>query len=136
MSPGANRWLRFVAGGAVNTAVTYALYLALAVVAPYQVAYLIAYVTGIALAYVINSKLVFATPLSLGRASTYPLIYVVQYLAAAGLLALLVEVAGMSETYAPLAVIVAMIPVSYGLNWLALRSKLRASESGSGLPDP
>lgn len=130
------RGLRFIAGGAVNTALTYALYLGLAIFLPYQAAYLIAYVAGIALAYVINSKFVFDTPLSAARASVYPIIYVVQYFLAAGLLAVLVEFVDLSEKIAPLVVIVAMIPVSYGLNWLALRRRLPASESGSGLPSP
>jgi len=130
------RWLRFIVGGAVNTALTYALYLGLATFLPYQVAYLIAYVAGIGIAYLINSKLVFGTPLSLKRASVYPLVYLVQYVIAAGLLAVLVEFAGLSEKIAPLVVIVAMIPVSYGLNWLALRTRPAASGSGNAPPGP
>lgn len=130
------RWVRFIAGGAVNTAVTYALYLGLATFLPYQVAYLIAYVAGIALAYIINSKLVFGAPISLRRASVYPLIYVVQYVLSAGLLALLVEYGGLSAKIAPIIVIVAMVPVSYGLNWLALTARRPGSGSGSELQDP
>jgi putative flippase GtrA len=125
------RWARFAAGGIANTAVTYALYLALIRVISYQWAYLMAYAVGIVMAYVVNSALVFRTAMSLAGLFAYPLVYVAQYLIAAGLLAAAVEWAGLPVTLAPLAVIAAMIPVSYVLNRLAL-----ARSPGSGSPGP
>lgn len=123
------RWFRFAAGGVANTVVTYLIYLALIPLLPYQAAYFVAYVLGIAIAFIINSVFVFRVPLSLGRFFAYPLIYVAQYLMAAGLLAIGVEYLRLSVELAPLAVIVAMIPVSYLLNRLVL-----ARSPGSGLP--
>jgi putative flippase GtrA len=123
------RWFRFAAGGVANTVVTYAVYLALIRIMPYLAAYLAAYVVGIVIAYVVNSVLVFRVPLSLGRFFAYPLVYVVQYVIAAGVLAVCVEYVGLSVSIAPLAVIAAMIPVSYLLNRFAL-----SRSPGSGLP--
>lgn len=110
------RWARFAAGGLFNTAATYLIYLGLIRFIPYQAAYLVAYALGILIAYVLNSILVFRVPLSLGRFSTYPLVYVVQYVIAAGLLAVAIEFLHLSEVIAPLAVLVIMVPLSYVLN--------------------
>jgi len=123
------RWIRFVAGGVANTLVTYAVYLALVQVMPYQWAYFAAYALGIVVAYVVHSILVFRVPLSLGRFFAYPLVYVVQYLISAVLLAISVEYAGLPVSVAPLAVIAVMIPISYVLNRFAL-----GRSPGSGLP--
>lgn len=125
------RWMRFAAGGVANTAVTYAVYLALVQFVPYLWAYLAAYVLGILIAYVVNSIVVFRVPMSLARFFAYPWVYVAQYLIATGLLAIGVEYAGLSVGVAPLAVIAAMIPVSYLLNRIAL-----ARSPGSGPQDP
>ena len=48
---------RFLAAGAVNTALTYAIYLLLLAIAPYLVAYTVAYVSGIAISYLLLSVL-------------------------------------------------------------------------------
>ena len=125
------RWIRFVAGGLLNTGATYLIYLGLIRFLPYQAAYLVAYALGIVIAYLLNSWLVFRVPLSLGRFFAYPLIYVVQYLVSAALLAVGVELLHLSPEIAPLAVLAIMIPVSYALN----RSVLGRSR-GSGLQDP
>ncbi|MGE4062577.1 MAG: GtrA family protein [Rhodospirillaceae bacterium] len=121
------RWLRFVAGGAANTAVTYAVYLALIRFMPYLWAYFVAYVIGIVIAFVVNSRFVFRVPLSLKRFFAYPLVYIVQYLVSTVLLAACVEVLGLSVSIAPLVVIATMIPVSYLLNRFVL---VRAPDSG------
>lgn len=125
------RWVRFAAGGLFNTAATYLIYLGLILVMPYQWAYLVAYALGIIIAYLLNSLLVFRVPLSVKRASTYPVVYIVQYLMAAGLLAIVVEYLHLPETIGPLAVLVIMIPVSYVLNRLVL-----ARSGGSEPPTP
>jgi putative flippase GtrA len=123
------RWIRFFAGGVATTVVSYAVYLALVPFLSYQRAYFAAYVLGIAVAYVINSVLVFRVPLSRSRFVIYPLIYLFQYAMAAGLLALGVEVVGLPVKLAPLAVIVVMVPISYVLNRLVL-----GRSPGNGLP--
>ena len=117
------RWLRFVVGGSLNTVVTYVLYLGLCRLMSYKIAYPLAYGVGIGLAYLYNSRLVFVVPLSVRRAILYPVIYGAQFLLSSGLLVVLVEYGHFSAAIAPLIVLVAMVPVSYGLNWLVLRDR-------------
>jgi putative flippase GtrA len=107
------RKLRFLLGGALNTALTYLLYLGLRGLLGYQLAYFVAYLAGIALSYLINAIVVFRRPLSWGSALAFPLVYVLQYIAGAGLLALFVEGLGLDERLAPLVVVLLLLPGTY-----------------------
>jgi len=107
------RWLRFLLGGGVNTAFTYAVYLALNLVFVYQLAYFVAYTLGVVFAYWFNAVVVFRVPLSWKGFFSYPVVYIVQYAASAFLLGGLVELAGIMESLAPLVVAIAMVPVTY-----------------------
>ena len=111
-----NRYFRFLLSGGINTVSTYLLYLLLASVMHYQVAYLIAYTFGIALAYMLNLRLVFNAQSSLGKVVRYPLIYLIQYFLGAGLLYLLVSVLSLPNALAPLIVIFLLLPISYYMN--------------------
>jgi len=113
LNPRAQRWLRFILGGGANTAFTYGAYLAMNLVLEYQVAYLIAYAMGVVFAYWFNAVVVFRLPLTWKGFFSYPLVYVIQYGASALLLGVLVEVAGVSEILAPLAVTIGMVPLTY-----------------------
>lgn len=97
------------------------MYLALQWVLAYQVAYALAYVTGIALSYWINTRFVFRVQGSRRKQMTFPLVYIVQYAVSAALLHVLVEFAGISSRWAPLVVLVAVVPLTF----LATRSVLR-----------
>ena len=117
------RWqrpLRFLCGGAANTLLSYLLYLALVQVLPYQWAYLGAYVAGIVFAYWVNARFVFEVPLSWKGLFSYPVIYLVQYVIAAGLLEVAVRVIGLPTVYAPILVTAILFPITYLLNKLLL----------------
>lgn len=114
------RFFRFLLSGGVNTLVTYLLYLLLASVMHYQLAYLITYTAGIAFAYFLNVRLVFKSQSSLGKILRYPFIYLLQYALGAGLLFILVGVLNLHAALAPLLVIVLLLPVSYFMNKLIL----------------
>lgn len=114
------RWLRFLLGGGVNTAFTYAVYLALNTVLAYQVAYFIAYALGVVFSYWFNAVVVFRVSLSWKGLLSYPVVYVVQYVASAFLLGGLVELAGIGEVFAPLVVAIVMVPVTYVLSKFVL----------------
>ena len=58
----AGQALRFVLAGGVNTAVTYLLYLALLPVLGYRTAYVLAFVLGIGLSFLLLRHAVFARP--------------------------------------------------------------------------
>lgn len=110
------RYFLFLLCGGINTASTYILYLLLICMINYQLAYLIAYILGIAFAYILNLRLVFNAKPSLGKAVRYPLIYLIQYLLGAGLMYLLVSVITLPSTLAPLLVIILLLPISYYMN--------------------
>lgn len=112
---------RFLAAGAVNTGLTYLLYLALLAVLPYVGAYTIAYVSGIALSYVLNARFVFRTPLSLGAALRFPLVYVVQYATGSCVLVAAVDGAGVSRGLGMLAAIAVSVPATFALSRGLLR---------------
>ncbi len=106
---------RFLAFGALNTLATYALYCVLvAFIAP-QPAYAIVFALGIGLAYVLNSRYVFAAPIRAGTAALYPLVYAAQY----GANALLIDVfigAGLGPRAALAVALVIVTPLSFVLN--------------------
>lgn len=110
----------FVIGGALNTAVTYLIYLVLQEVLRYQFAYLLAYAAGIAFSYVFNSLVVFRRPMSWRGMLAFPAVYVIQYLVSAGVLALIVEGFGVPAWWAPLLVSLLMLPLTYLLTRFVL----------------
>lgn len=120
LSPRVQRWLRFIIGGGINTAFTYGAYLGMNLVLDYQLAFLIAYAIGVVFAYWFNAVVVFRVPLTWKGLFSYPLVYVIQYGASALLLAVLVEVAGVSEILGPLLVAIGMIPLTYVMSKLVL----------------
>ena len=124
VKPRAQRWLRFLLGGGINTAFTYGVYLALNLVMGYQWAYLLAYALGVVFAYWFNAVLVFKVPLSWKSFFSYPLVYIIQYGVSALLLGALVEIGPVNETLAPLVVAVGMVPLTYVLSKLVLRVSL------------
>lgn len=115
------RWVRFVIGGAINTAVTYLLYLALNIILPYQMAYLMAYAIGIVFAYWFNAVVVFHVQPSWVGFLSFPAVYVIQYLSSALLLAFVIEVVGLREDIAPLLVAVTVAPMTYVLTKFVLK---------------
>lgn len=124
------RWPRFLLGGVVNTAFSYGVYLILNTILTYQWAYFIAYAFGVVFAYGFNAVVVFRVPLSWKGLFSYPVVYVVQYAASAFLLGGLVELMGLAESFAPLAVAIVMLPVTYVMSKFVLNfSATRAEPS-------
>ena len=117
-----SRFVGFVLFGGLNAAVTYLLYLVLSYTFHYQIAYLVAYATGIALAYVFNAFFVFKTRFSITKIVSYPIFYATQYLLGAGMMYLMLNVFGIHNALAPLLVIAMLVPCSYYMNKKALIS--------------
>jgi putative flippase GtrA len=115
---------RFVVAGGINTAASYALFVALELVLPYVAAYAIAYVAGIVLSYLLNTGLVFRVPRRWSTFLRFPLVYVVQFLLGSGVIIALVEGFAMSPRMAALLALVATVPVTF----LAARFVLRPSQ--------
>lgn len=111
--------MRFLLTGGINTAVTYVLYLLLLQILGYKASYTIAYVIGIAIAFLLNKRLVFKTHLGWKSVMLYPFVYLAQYLFGIMVLWLLVSQFGLMAELGPLAVVVLSIPLTYWLNKLA-----------------
>jgi putative flippase GtrA len=104
---------RFLIVGAINTAITYGIYLALLPLLDYTLAYTIAYVVGIAIAYALSTSFVFRVARTYTNMATFPLVYVVQYLLGALVLNLVVRLTGIPRQAALLASIAVTIPVTF-----------------------
>lgn len=113
------QFMKFVLGGAVNTAATYVLFVVLSFALPSSAAYTIAYVAGIGISYLINTFFVFQVRTSLRAALQFPAIYLVQYILGLIVLAALTNM-GLDSRIAMLAVIALNIPVTYILTRFVL----------------
>lgn len=114
------RWARFIVGGAANTLFSYAAYFGLCLLIDYQVAYLIAYASGIIFSYYMNVLYVFKTSTSLKSFLKFPIVYIVQYLCSALILGFLVVDLSISKFYAPIIVTAITLPLTYILSKLTL----------------
>lgn len=123
------RWLRFVIGGVVNAAFSYFIYWIFNILLNYQVAYLIAYVSGVFFSYWFNARIVFCVPLSWSGLLSFPAVYLVQYFVSALILAWLIEMLEVSELLAPLVVASTMIPVTYLMAKFILEGKNREKKT-------
>lgn len=103
---------RFLVGGALNTGFTYLVYLLLVAFIRYELAYVCAYLIGIATSYLVNALLVFRQPLDRKAALKFPFVYVIQLVLGTLLLRVLVE-HGIDEKVAPLIVIAATVPLTF-----------------------
>jgi putative flippase GtrA len=114
-----SRFLRFLVSGAVNTVVTYALFVVLSRFLHHMVAYTIVYALGIVVSYLLSARWVFRTATSWRTAAAFPLVYAVQYVCGIALLYAFVDVLGWRPEVAMAIVLAAGIFITYSLmRWL------------------
>lgn len=106
--------LGFAVTGILSSLIMFGIYVSLYKFINYQYAYLIAYVVSIIALYFMNAR-VFKRQISLRTLLEFPLIYLFQYLIGAASLGLIVRL-GFSITFAPLLVVIVLLPVTYLLN--------------------
>lgn len=110
------RFFRFILSGGLNTAITYGIYLVLLQKTSYQISYSIAYVSGIAISYILNRAFVFKSHRGLRSILLFPLIYITQYGIGMLLLWMWIDIAKLSDKIAPLVVVVVTVPATYVLS--------------------
>lgn len=115
--------LRFVIAGAINTGLSVLVYQAALFVMPHGPAYVLAYLAGIAIAYVLYSKQVFDAPMGTKRFAAFAVFYVLSLAVGTLLNAALIEMIGIIERLAIFITIALMLPVNY----LGSRFCLRAA---------
>ena len=124
------RFIRFVAVGAINTGITFLLYLLLLAFVEYRVAYTIAFVSGIAISYVLNSTFVFPGRGDAVALMRFPLVYLVQYACGWALLTVLVARLGVGEIMAMGIVVGVTVVLTYVLmTWVFAPRPLPAART-------
>lgn len=119
---------RFLASGAFNTLVTYALYLILLNITSYKASYTITYIFGILLSYILNRHFVFKSTAGSRSILLYPLVYLAQYLVSMGVLWLWIDHLHFNEKAAPLIAIIITIPLTYLLSKAIFTKKTISQE--------
>lgn len=104
---------RFLIAGALNTGLTYLLYLGLLYLMPYVWAYSLTYIIGITLGYALNTWWVFKKTPSCRTAMAYPLSYGLNYVFGIAMLWFLIEVINLPKEIAPIIVVSLSVPIMY-----------------------
>ena len=107
------RFARFLAVGATNTVVSYAVYLVLLRVIDYRVAYTLAYLVGLALGYWMQARWVFRAPFGTRSAVAYVATYISMYLASVLMLWVAVDLLGVPKPFAMLVALCVTVPTSF-----------------------
>ncbi len=115
-----NRFFRFLVTGALNTTVTFGIYFLFRQIFDYQMSYFLSFLCGVFFSYFLNVYFVFNTHVSIKTFIRFPFVYIAQYIFGALLLELLVQVLGVSVTFAPLFVIVFTLPLTFLLSRFVL----------------
>lgn len=116
---------RFVLFGALNTLVTYAIYLLLLPSLDYAKAYAVAYVVGIVISYGLNVRFVFRVTPNWRTLLLFPLVYCAQYLFGLAVLYIAVERLAIPRELALLATIALSIPLTFLLSRTLLLRPVR-----------
>ena len=116
-------FLRFLIGGTINTVLTYVLFLALERFLHHSIAYTLAFICGIALAYVLAATFVFRTGFDIRSALRFPGVYVIQYLYGLMALWLLIETLRVPSEIAMLIVVATAVPLTFALSKNAMQAR-------------
>ena len=102
---------------------SYGLYVALLLVMRYEAAYVIAFIAGVALAYVVNAKVVFEEPMRRKSALWFPFVYLFQFLLCLVLLRVSVERLGVPEWLALGVAVGVTLPITFLLSRWVIRAQ-------------
>lgn len=119
---------RFLLAGALNTAITYLMYLGLLRVTSYQVSYTLAFVSGIAISYVLGRVFVFKMHRGYRSALILPLVYLIQYLAGTAVVWIWIDILHQHPMLAPAISIMITLPLTYFLSKFAFVGKRGESD--------
>lgn len=114
--------VRFMAMGTLSTLIMLGIYVSLNLVLKYQIAYFLSYVVTVIVSYFLNTLFVFKMPVSVRSFFQFPLVYLVQYILGAILLELFVRL-GFSETFAPVFIIIMLLPLTFSLSRIVMIKK-------------
>ncbi|MEZ5538771.1 MAG: GtrA family protein [Pseudomonadales bacterium] len=133
-----HEFLRFLVTGSINTGSSWLVYLLVRhtllfvglhaitafdriAISADKLAFTVAYIFGIVFTYYLNSRWVFRVPMSWRAFLEFPSVYVVQYGVGIVLMHILVDRLAFPVDFAPLAVVVVTMPVTFVLSRLVLK---------------
>ena len=105
--------LRFLVAGGINTLATWALYWLLLTAMDPRLAYAIAYASGIALTYTLNSLWVFKRSWTIAGLLAFTLGYGLQAVVAYGLFLLLLAYTPIPPWALPVAITIVLLPLTF-----------------------
>lgn len=105
--------IRYLVSGAANSVLTFALYQLLIIIVPYQLAYTLSFVAGIAFAARVNAQYVFSSRLTSNTALRFGAFYLLLYVFGLSITVALIEYLDFHERLAPLATVVLLLPVGF-----------------------
>lgn len=112
--------LGFAITGTLSSLLMLVIYVGLNKIIHYQYAYLVAYCISVIALYFMNTLFVFNNKhLSLSTFLKFPLIYLLQYIVGALFLEFIVRL-GFSVTYAPIIIVIILLPLTFVLNRIVL----------------
>ncbi len=123
-------FLRYLAGGAANTALSYCVYWLVLQFADYKIAFSVSYVAGIVTGYFINALLVLKVPITWRGLLGYPLAYVIPYLAGLVMIRMLVGGLGLDARLAPFVVMLVTTPLAFIMTRWVITPRRAASPAG------
>ena len=126
---------RFVLVGAVNTLLSYALYVWLLQHFTYLIAYGISYVAGIGCSIVLHARYVFGARISTRVVLLYPLMYLGQYLLGLAILKISVDIFSVAPEYAlAICIVLTIPPVFFISRWIMQCEQPDTSKPASSSP--
>jgi putative flippase GtrA len=134
MSPVRAELVRYVGAGALNTALTYLVLLLALRWLHYGAAYTVAYVTGILLAYALQTRFVFRVRGRWRTAMQFPLIYLLQYVLGLLVLGTLLESTALPPRWAALVTVAVTVPAGFVLSRLLLAGRRHHAGDAAAVP--
>ena len=112
----------FAITGTLSTLLMLGIYVGLNKIINYQYSYLVSYCLSVVALYFMNALWVFNQSVSVKSFLQFPLIYLLQYVVGAISLEFLVKL-GVSVTFAPVVVVIILLPVTFMLNRFILLTR-------------
>jgi putative flippase GtrA len=118
----------FLVMGALNTLITYLIYLFLISFFTYNFSYSLSFLSGIIISYYLNSKFVFKQGIRFDKFIKYPFVYLIQYVGGLILLNFFIQNLHVPATVAPLLIVLLLTPASFILTRRILKEPHSPSE--------
>lgn len=117
-----NLSLRFLTSGLINSSASYGIYWLLLRFLDYRISYTVSYISGIILAYILNSQIVFSHRINFKSFIFYPLVYFICYLIGSTILIFFVHFLEVRKDLGAILTMICVFPVSFLLNILYFRN--------------